>query len=142
VFPDIGNVCPNIAFFFLNMSICSYIILPVALYGCETWSVTLRDEHRLRVFENRELRKIFGPKGEIVSGEWRKLHTEELHDLHCSANVIRTIKSNLSRYAGQVARMGREEVPSESFWWGSWRERDHLQDLGVDGKNNIKINIE
>jgi hypothetical protein len=57
------------------------IILPVVLYGCETWSLTLREEHRLRVFENRVLRRIFGPKRDEVKGEWRKLHNEELHDL-------------------------------------------------------------
>jgi hypothetical protein len=57
------------------------IILPVVLYGCETWSLTLREEHRLTVFENRVLRRIFGPKRDEVSGEWRKLHYKELHDL-------------------------------------------------------------
>jgi hypothetical protein len=58
-----------------------YVILPVVLYGCETWSLTLREEHRLRVFENRVLRRIFGPKRDKVRGEWRKLHNEELRDL-------------------------------------------------------------
>jgi hypothetical protein len=57
------------------------IILPVVLYGCETWSVTLREEHRLRVFENRVLRGMFGPKGHEVTGEWRKLLNGELHNL-------------------------------------------------------------
>jgi hypothetical protein len=59
-------------------------ILPVVLYGCETWSLTLREEHRLRVFENRVLRRIFGPKRDEVIGGWRKLHNEELHNLYCS----------------------------------------------------------
>jgi hypothetical protein len=58
------------------------IILPVVLYGCETWSLTLREEHRLRMVENRDLRRIFGPKREEVKGEWRKLHNEELHNLY------------------------------------------------------------
>jgi hypothetical protein len=58
------------------------IILPVVLYGCETWSLTLRDEHRLRMSENRVLRRIFGPKRDEVTGEWRKLHKEELHNLY------------------------------------------------------------
>jgi hypothetical protein len=58
------------------------IILPVVLYGCETWSLTLREEHRLRVFENRVLRRIFGPKRDEVTGEWRKVHNEELRDLY------------------------------------------------------------
>jgi hypothetical protein len=59
-------------------------VLPVVLYGCETWSLTLREEHRLRVFENRVLRGIFGPKWDQVTGEWRRLHNEELNDLYCS----------------------------------------------------------
>jgi hypothetical protein len=62
------------------------------LYGCETWSLTLREEHRLRVFENRVLRRIFVPKRDEVTGEWRKLHNEELHILYFSQNIIRQIK--------------------------------------------------
>ena len=68
------------------------IILPVVLYGCETWSLTLREECRLRVFENRVLRRIFGPKRDEVTGEWRKLHNEELNDLYCSPDIVRLIK--------------------------------------------------
>ena len=64
-----------------NIKIHRTIILPVVLYGCETWSLTLREERRLRVFENRVLRRIFGPKRDRVTGEWRKLHNEELNDL-------------------------------------------------------------
>jgi hypothetical protein len=81
-------------------------ILPVVLYGCETWSLTLREEHRLRVFENRVLRRIFGPKRDEVTGEWRRLHNEELNDLYSSPNIIRVIKSKRMRWAGNVARMG------------------------------------
>ena len=66
----------------LKIKIYRTIILPVVLYGCETWSLTLRDEHRLRVFENRVLRRIFGPRRDGVTGEWRKLHSEELNDLY------------------------------------------------------------
>jgi hypothetical protein len=82
------------------------VILSVILYGCETWSVTLREEHRLRVFENRVLRRIFAPKKDEVTGEWRKLHNEELHNLYSSPDIIRQIKSRGMRWAGNVARMG------------------------------------
>jgi hypothetical protein len=78
--------------------------LLVVLYGCETWSLALREE--LRVFENRVLRRIFGPKRNEVTGEWRKLHNEELHDLHSSPSIIRIMKSRRMRWAGHVARMG------------------------------------
>jgi hypothetical protein len=76
----------------------------VVLYGCETWSLTIREEHRLRVFDNRVLR-IFGSKRDEVTGEWRKLHNEELHDLYSSPSIIRIIKSRMMRWAGHVARM-------------------------------------
>jgi hypothetical protein len=82
------------------------IILPVVLYGCETWSLTLREEHELRVFENRVLRRIFGPKRDEVTGELRRLYKEELNDLYSSPNIIRVIKSRRRRWAGLVARMG------------------------------------
>jgi hypothetical protein len=84
------------------------IILPVVLYGCETWSLTLREEQRLRVFENRVLRRIFGPKRDEVTGKWRRLHDEELNDLYSSPNIIRVTKSRRMRRAGHVARMGEK----------------------------------
>jgi hypothetical protein len=80
----------------------------VVLYGCETWSLTLKEEHRLRVFENRVLRKIFGPKRDEVKGEWRKLHNEELRDLYSSPSVIRMITSRRMRWTEHVARMGEK----------------------------------
>jgi hypothetical protein len=84
------------------------IILPVVLYACETWSLTLREEHRLRVFENRVLRMIFGPKRDEVTGELRKLHNKELHDLYSPPSIIRIMKSKRMRWAGHVARMGEK----------------------------------
>ncbi|KAJ4450264.1 hypothetical protein ANN_01684 [Periplaneta americana] len=78
----------------------------VALYGCETWTVTLREEQRLRVFENKVLRKIFGAKRDEVTGEWRKLHNAELNALYSSPDIIRNIKCRPLRWAGHVARMG------------------------------------
>ncbi|KAJ4431596.1 hypothetical protein ANN_20195 [Periplaneta americana] len=86
------------------------VILPVVLYGCETWTLTLREEHRLRVFENKVLRKIFGAKRDEVTGEWRKLHNTELHALYSSPDIIRNIKSRRLRWAGHVARMGESSV--------------------------------
>jgi hypothetical protein len=90
----------------LKVKIYKTIILPVVLYGCETSSLTSREEHRLRVFENRVLRGIFGPKGDEVTGEWRKLHNGDLHNLYSSPDIIRQIKSRRMRWAGYVARKG------------------------------------
>jgi hypothetical protein len=105
-------------------SICyKTIILPVVLYGCETWSLRLREEHRLRVFENRVLRRIFGPKGDEVTGGWRKLHNEKLHNLYSSPGIIRMINSRRMRWAGHVARMGRRGMHI-GYWWESQKERD------------------
>src|SRR5215469_9305354 len=84
------------------------IILPVVLCGCETWSLTLREECTLRVFENRVLRRVFGPKRDKVTGEWRKLHNEELKDLYSSPSIGRGFKSRRRRWGGHVARMGEE----------------------------------
>jgi hypothetical protein len=93
---------------FKNINIKMYraIILPVVLYGCGMWSPKLQEEHRLRVFENMVLRKIFGPKRVEVTGDWRGLRNEELHDSYCSPNIIQVIKLRRIRCAGYVARMG------------------------------------
>jgi hypothetical protein len=80
----------------------------VVLYGCETWSLTLRGERRLRVFENRVLRKVFEPTRDEVTGEWRKLHNEELNDLYSLPNIVRVVKAKRMRWAGHVARMGED----------------------------------
>ena len=136
-----GNACYHSVQNLLSSSLLSKnikkiyktIILPVVLYGCETWSFTLREERRLRVFENMVLRRIFGPKRDEVTGKWRKLYNEELNDLYCSPNIVRVIKLRRIRWAGHVARMRTEEV-YRRFWWGNTRERHHLEDPGVDGR--------
>jgi hypothetical protein len=89
----------------LTIIIYKTIILPAVLYGCETWSLTLREEHRLRVFENRVLRRIFEPQRDEVTGEWRKLHSGQIHDLYSSPSIIRIIKSRRMRWASHVGRM-------------------------------------
>jgi hypothetical protein len=90
----------------LKVKIYKTIFLPVVLYGSETWSLTSREEHRLWVFENRVLRRISGPKRDEVTGEWRKLHSGELHNLYSSPDIIRHIKARRMRQVGHVARMG------------------------------------
>jgi hypothetical protein len=90
----------------VKIKIYKTLILPVVLYGCETWSLTVREEHKLRMFENRVLRRIFGSKRDEVTGGVRKLHTEELHGLYSSPSIIRVIKAGRIRWAGHVARMG------------------------------------
>ena len=93
----------------LKIKIYRTVILPVVLYGCETWSLTLREKRRLRVFENRVLRRIFGPNRDEVTGELRKLHNEELSDLYSLPNIVRVVKYRRMRWAGHVARMGEGE---------------------------------
>jgi hypothetical protein len=96
----------------------------VVLYVCETSALTLREEHRLRVFENRMLRRIFGPKRDEVTGEWRKLHNEELHKLYSSPNIIRMVKSRRMRWAEHVAGMG-EKRNAYRILVGKPEERNH-----------------
>jgi len=117
----------------LKIKIYRTIILTVVLYGCETWSLTLREERRLRVFDNRVLRRIFWPKRDEVTGEWRKLHSEELNVLCSPPNIVRVIKSRRMRWGGHVARMWKGEACT-GYWWGNLAERDHWGDPGVDGR--------
>jgi len=91
----------------MKIKIYMTIIVPVVVYGCETWSRTLTEVRRLRVFENRVFRRIFGPKRDEVTGEWRKLHNEERNDMYSSRNIVWVIKSTRMRWAGHVARMGK-----------------------------------
>ena len=113
----------------------------VILYGCETWSLTLREEHRLRVFENRMVRRIFGRKRDGVTGDGRKLHNEELNDLYCPPNIVRVIKSRRMRWVGHVARM-KEGRGIHKVLVGKpkgkrplWRPRRRWED-------NIKMDLE
>ena len=105
--------------------------MPVVLYGCETWSLTLREERRLRVFENRVLRRVFGPKREEVTGERRKLHNEELSDLYALPNIMRVVKSRRMRWVGHVARMA-EGRGVHRVLVGKSEGRDHWGDPDVD----------
>jgi len=92
------------------------VILPAVLYGCETWSLTLREARRLSVSENRVLRKIFGAEKDEVTGEWRNLHNEELNYLYCSPNIVRVIKSRIMSWAGHVAHIDTGEVRERAAW--------------------------
>ena len=89
----------------------------VVLSGFETWLLTLREERKLRVFENRVLRGIFGTERDEVRWDWRKLHNEELNDLYCSPSIVRVIKTRRMRWAGQVARMGKKRGVYKILMW-------------------------
>jgi hypothetical protein len=136
----------------LKIKVYKTVILPLVLYGCETWSLTLGEEHRLRVFENRVLRKIFGPKRE-EDGSWRKLHNDELHDLYSSPNIVRVIKSRRIRWAGHVACMGegsgvysvlvgrpegKRPLERPRCRWEDNIKMD-LREIGIDGANWIQL---
>ena len=117
---------------YLKIKIYRTIILPVVLYGCEAWSLTLRGERKLRVFENMVLRRIFGTRRDEVTGEWRRLHNEELNELYSSPNIVRVIKSRRMRWAGHVTRMG-EERGVYMVLVGKPEGKRHWGGLGVDG---------
>jgi hypothetical protein len=125
---------------FSSLRIYKVIILPAVLYGCETCSLYLREEHRLRVFENRVLMRIFGPKRDEMTGEWRKLCNEELRDLYSSPSIIRMFKSRRMRWAWHVARVGRRGTRI-SYWWESQRERNHMEDPRRRWVDNIKMDL-
>ena len=126
-----------------NLKIKTYrtINLPVDLYGRETWSLKLSEESMQMVFGNRVLRRIFGPKGDEVTGEWRKLHNEELNDLYSSPNIFRVINSRRMRWLGRVARMGK--------MWGVYRvlvekpegKRPHRRHR-LRWEDNIKVDLQ
>ncbi|KAJ4427444.1 hypothetical protein ANN_25067 [Periplaneta americana] len=137
----------------LKFRIYKTVILPVLLYGCETWTLTLREEHRLRVFENKVPRKIFGAKRDEVTGEWRKLHNIELHAFYSSPDIIRNNKSRRLRWAGYVARMGESrnayrvliERPEGKRSLGRprcrWEDniKMDLRDMGYDDREWINL---
>ena len=104
----------------------------VVLYGCETWSLTLREERKLRAFENKVLRRIFGPRMDEVTGDCRRLHKEELNDLYSSPNIVLVIKSRRMRWIGHVARKG-EEREVYRVLVGKLEGKNHWGDVGVDG---------
>jgi len=101
----------------LKIKLYRTIILPAVLYGCETWSQTLREEKRLRMFENMVLRRIFEPRRDEVTGEWKRLHNEKLNDLYSSPNIVRVIKSRRMRWAGNVARIGEKRGVYRVMVW-------------------------
>jgi hypothetical protein len=138
----LGNACYHSVQSILSSSLLSKnlkikihrtIILPVILDGCETWSLTLREERRLRVFENRALRRAFWSKRAEVTGEWRKLHNEELNDLNSLPNIVRVVKSEIIRWAGHMARMG-EERGVHRVLVGKPEGKSHWGDPDVDGR--------
>jgi len=137
----------------LKMKIYRTIILPVVLYGCETWSLTLREECGLKLFENRVFRRIFRPKRDEVRGEWRKLYNEELNVLYSSPNIVQVIKSRRMRWAGHVVRMdegrsmyrvlvgkpgGKRPLGRSRHRWEDDIKID-LQDVGYGGMDWIEL---
>ena len=146
----LGNSCYNSVQNLLSSSLLSKtlkikinrtIILSVVLYGCETWSLTLREERRLRVFESRVLRRVFGPNRDEVTGEWRKLHNEELRDVYSLPNIVRVVKSRRMRWAGHVVRIvkGRDV---HRVLVGKPEGNRPLGRPGCRWENNIKLDLQ
>jgi hypothetical protein len=106
----------------VKVRIYKTISLHLVLYGCEIWSLTLREEHRLRVFENRVLRRIFGRKSDKETGGWRKLHNEELRDLYSSPSIIRMVKSRMTE-TGSACSTDGEKRKAICYWWERQKER-------------------
>ncbi|KAJ4450915.1 hypothetical protein ANN_02349 [Periplaneta americana] len=124
----------------LKVRIYKTVILPVVLYGCETWTLTLREEHRLRVFEHKVLRKICGAKRDEVTGEWRKLHNTELHALYSSPDIIRNIKSRRLRWAGErlsVAKRVEQQVNITKFNILKLKDEETKQNYQVEISNRF-----
>ncbi|KAJ4447311.1 hypothetical protein ANN_09315 [Periplaneta americana] len=146
---NMGNACYYLVLKLLSSSLLSKnlkvriyetVILPVLLYGCETWTPTLKEEHTLRVFENKVLRKIFGANRDDVTGEWRTLHNTELHALYSSPDIIRNIKSRRLRLAGHVARMG-ESKNAYRVLLGRPEGKRHLGRPRRRWEDNIKMDL-
>jgi hypothetical protein len=144
-----GNACYHSVQNLLSSSLLSKnvkikiyrsIMLPVVLYGCESWSLTLREDCRLRVFENKVLRRIFGPKRDEVTGEWRRLHNKELYALYSSPSIIRVVKSRRLRWAGHVARMGERRGAYRALV-GKPEGRRPLGRPRRGWRNSIKTNL-
>ena len=125
----------------LKIKIYRSIILPVVLYGCETWPLTLREERRPRVFENRVLRRVFGPKNDEVTREWRKLHKEELSDLYSLPNIVWVVKSTRMRWEGHVVHMGEGRILHRVLVGKPERKRP-LWRPGRRWENNIKMDLQ
>jgi len=124
----------------LKFKIYRTLILSVFLYVCEIWSLTLREERRLRVFENRVLRRVFGPKRDEITGEWRTIHNKFLRDLYYLPNIARLVKSRKMRWTGNVARMG-EGRGVHRVLVGKSEGKRPLEDPDVDGKMLLRRNF-
>ena len=120
-----------------TIEIYKSVILPVILYECDIWSVTLKEEYWPRVFENILLRKIYGHKRDEVTEEWRRVNSEELHNFLSLPNFVLAINSRRLRWADCIAHMEKKEMYT-GFWWRNLRTRDYLENLGIYGRIILK----